>query len=343
MKWLALFAAASSLIAAEPVPEEKPFPKIQNGRSYNVVTFADFLYWRYESPNLVYGRTGVGVRGPVETPVDEDGTSFLPTFDYDPGFRVGLGVKFGASKAFDLVGVYSWLHSHPKGSVSGDPIANFLPNNWLNSATFATNAYSFAGLNLNAAFHSFEVQSGYSFPINPYFALRPYFAMTGFVIEGDLRVRYDFTTPAGAGSIFEIAKSHGTCDSWSIGPKAGIDFVYHMTQNWGIYSNFNITQQIAHIELETVQTIEQPANGVNFAIQRGSLTENRNIGLFGLEIGPTFDAWFDDYRYHVYLRATYGASNLNNGAHLTFLNFNNIDVAEQGDFRGLNVRALLEF
>lgn len=341
-KWLQLFILLGLVLFAEDpcAAPDKPFPKVQNCNCYNLYPIAEFLYWRFSSPNLVYGRTGVGVKGAVESAVT-DGTSYLPDFDYKPGFRVGLGMKMGPSKAFDLVGLYTWYYFNPEGSISGAPIANvFLPINFFNSGTSATNSYTFAKLGMNLHLQYAEIQSGYNFSINQYLALRPYIALTAIFVDADLQARYEFTTPGGT---FEVGRTKGDCNSWSIGPKTGLDFVTHITENFGIYSNVNITQQISHIHLKTVETEDTPSTGGSFVIQKGHITENRNIALFGLEIGPTFDYWFDCNRYHLYVRATYGASNLNSGANLSFLNNSNQDLVEQSELRGLSVRALLEF
>ncbi len=344
---LAMGAAALQAACCDESPcsektvcPEKPYPKVKNCRDYNIVPFADFLYWRFSSPNLVYGRDGVGVRGAAESAV-ASGTSYYPDFEYDPGFKAGLGIKFGPSKAFDFVGIYCWLHSTPEGSISGSPIsATFLPVNFFNSGTAATNSYSYASMGLDLTFNWAELQSGYSFAVNRYLLLRPYIALAAIFIDGDLDAHYEYTTP---GLVFHVARTHGKCDSWSVGPKAGLDFFGRATDNWGVYLNVNLTQQISHIRMKTTETQEDPAAGTIFDIQKGRLVENRNIGLFSLEIGPTFDAWLYCDKIPLHLRATYGASNLNGGANLSFLNSNNTDLFEQSEFRGLNVRGLIEF
>lgn len=320
------------------IPYEKPFPAIQNCRDYNLMGFGEFIYWRFSAPTFAYARSGVDDAGVTET-----GTAFLPNFKYNPGFRVGVEIKYGAKKAFDLVAQYTWLYSNPHSSISGSPIGNaFTPDNFLNSPTLDTNTYTFASLKLNLHFNYAEIQSGYSFPINRYFALRPFIALTSYIFEGDLRAQYEFTsTPAP--DTFEIAKTHGKFNSWSIGPKTGLDVIYHITENWGIFSNFNITQQITNITAKSIQITETPATGESIIVQNGRLQQLRNIGLFGLEIGPTWDEWFCCDKYHVYVRATYGASTLTAGANLSFLNSSNLDLGVNGEFRGLNVRGLFEF
>jgi hypothetical protein len=339
-KYLTAGTFISATLMAVPSSPEKPFPTIQNCRNENIFESGEFLYWRFSSPNLIYGRSGVGVKGAVESAVTS-GTALLPEFDYDPGFRLGLGTRFGPSKLFDLVGYYTWLYSVPLGTISGNQISHsFQPNNFFNSGTAATNVYSLASLALHLHLHIAEVQSGYTFPINRNFTLRPYIALTSYIIAGDLKARYEFTTPTNA---FEISKTHGECASWSIGPKTGLDVIYHIKGRFGIFSNVNLSQQISHINMQTEETEEVPATGVKFVIQKGHLTENRNITLFGLEIGPTWDEWFCNYKYHVYFRATFQANNLNAGANLSFLNNQNIDLAMQSEYHGLNVSGMFEF
>ncbi len=338
-KILCAIAISGTLVGAESSPE-KTFPVIENGREYNLFGISEFLYWRFSSPELIYGRNGVGgVPGTPEGTVTS-GTVLLPDFTYDPGFRVGLGIKFGPSKAFDLIGYYTWLYSNPSQSASGNAISStFQPTNFFNIITAATNVYSSASLNVHVHLNIPELQSGYTFHINRYFALRPYIALTALIIDGDLRAQYEFTSSG----VFEIGKTHGECNSWSIGPKAGLDVIYNMSFNWGIFFNVNLSQQFTHLVMKTQQTQKVPATGAEFLTQKGHLTENRNITLLSLEIGPSWETWFCKDKYHLYLRATYQGCNLNNGANLSFLNNNNVDLILQTDYRGLNVRALFEF
>ncbi len=321
-----------------PCPD-LPYPKLENCRCYNMFGFGEFLYWRYDSSNLAYGRTGVGVAGANQVNVTETGEGLYPKFPYDPGYRVGVGVKFGRKKKFDLVAMYTWLYTNPSDSVTGAPLTNFIPLNWFNSTTTALNTYTRASNALNLHLNYVEVQSGYGFGINRYLALRPYIALSSYIMKGDLHARYDYTTPLG---VAQISKTEGSCSSWSIGPKMGMDFVYRLTDNWGIFTNFNITQQFSHITMRTVQTQELTGTNVQTVLQRGKLTQVRNTGLFALEIGPTWDEWFCDNKYHVYVRATFGGSTLAGGEHISFLNNNNVNANINGEIRGLSVRGLLE-
>lgn len=320
----------------------KPWPKIQNDRSYNIFTFAEFMYWRISSPHLSYGRDGVNTTL-TGSPITKAGTSYYPDFDYNPGFRVGLGAKFGPKKAFDCVGLYGWLYSDPKDSASTSQFSgNFVPLNWFAGPT--TNTFTFGSLALGIHFNWVEVQSGYTFSPNRYLSLRPYFALTSYIIDGDLDAEYHYIDAA-SGNL-NISKTHGDCESWSIGPKVGLDFIIHATKNFGIFTNINITQQINTVHMKTKEEVNGVINGVyynSFVAQKGKLKQEVNISYIGMEIGPTWDMWFSKDRYHLQLRATYAGANLIGGNNLSFLTSTNQDITMNTDFRGLNVRATFEF
>jgi hypothetical protein len=327
------------------------WPQIQNQRSYNIFAFGEFLEWRFSSPNLTYGRDGVGLSNAspaAEITVEHKGTTYYPDFQYEPGFKVGLGIEFGPDKMFDLVANYMWLHSTPESSISGSQIsASFLPLNFLTSSTLTSNNYLFSRLGLNLHFNWLELQSGYTFNPIRYITLRPYISLQAIIVSGDLNARYEYlltTTSGGATSgTYEIAKTHGHCSSWSIGPRLGLDFTIHATDRFGIYYNGSWTQQTSSITMTTKETQERPTSGTQFVIQKGNVHTNRTVGIYSLELGPTWDEWFCDKKYHFQLRATWNATVLGTGANLSFLNNNNADILLGAEFRGYNIRATFEF
>jgi hypothetical protein len=319
---------------------EKPLPKVMNGRSFNTVVFAEFLYWKFTSPALVFGRDGVGLTNSspqLEIPVTKTGGSFSPNFKYDPGYRVGFGFLFGPEKAFDIAVRYTWFYTNPKRHVNSDDFsASFLPISFLTSNVSASAVYHSARFSMNLHYYGPEVQSGYTFKVNRYLALRPYMALTSIIIDADVKAAYDFTT---SGS-FETARTHGDCFSWSIGPKIGLDFTARPVTNFAVYCGVNFTQQCSQLNMKTRQT--DSSGGSTFVLQKGKQHEIRSVPLFGFEIGPMWDAWCCNDRYHFQLRAVWQASTLGAG-NLSFLNNNNVGIPVAAELRGFNVRALLEF
>jgi hypothetical protein len=352
---LTLFLA-TSLFANNPADHRRcvkpiPWPKVTNESNYNITSFGEFIEWRYSAPNLFYGRDGVGLTNAspaAEAIVDDPGTSYYPNFQYDPGFKLGVGVQFGPKKMFDLIANYTWLYSVSQGSVSGQNIsASFLPLNFLTSSTLASNRYSFASMGLNVHFNWLELQAGYTLRPVKYLIFRPYMSLQGTIIEGALRVRYEYTLTATSGGAssgtFEIAKTTGHSSAWSIGPRLGLDFTIQATPNFAIYYNASWTQQASHIQINTKQTQTRPASNVDFVIQKGALVADRNVGIYSLELGPVWDIWFADNKYHLQLRATWTATNMAAGALISFLNNNNADIILASELRGVNVRATFEF
>lgn len=314
-------------------------PKLNNGRNYNIFVFGDLIYWRMSSPNLVYGRDGVSNTFSGNQ-ITTAGKSYYPDYNYYPGFRAGIGTKFGPGKAFDLVALYTQINPTPSSNTSPNQFSGlFIPLNWFSGST-TTNTFTFGSLGLNLNLQLLELQSGYAFPINEWLGLRPYIALTSYLINGDITAKYSFTNGSG---IQQLAKTQGNCHSWSVGPKVGLDVFGHFTKNWGLFTNVAFTQQTSNVKMTTQEFITTPSTHTVFLAQNGRVSENNNFALIGLEIGPTWDNWFNNNRYHLQIRATYSANNLVVGTNFSFLNSNNQDLLVTSAFRGFNLRTLFEF
>ncbi len=340
-KALLLFGLSfSALLGDDGCCPPPPRPKVENCRSFNSVSFVEYLYWKYTTPALVFGRDGIGLTNGVLSEVNVAGTgrSFSPKFKYDSGYRLGFAFSFGEQKAFDIVARYTWFYTNPHRTVTQFS-TSFLPLNWLDAFSLSTPTYSLAKLSMHLHYHFPEMQFGYTFKVNRYLALRPYIALSSIMIDGDLRTKYELTT---TGGVFEISNMHGESFSWSIGPKLGLDFTARPWDSFAVYCGFNITQQASQISMKANQTLSRPALGDVIHIQKGELSQVRSVGLFGLEIGPVWDEWFADNQYHLQLRAVWQLSTLG-GGNLSFLNNNNVDVPVGAELRGFNVRALFEF
>ncbi len=318
------------------------FADLPEQRSYRTFVTAEFLYWKFTPRGLEFGRDGVGITNsasPQEVEVKKAGTVYFPRSHFQPGYRLGLGFKFGPNQAFDLYARYTWIYSTGKRSVSEDQIsASFLPISWLTSNTPANSIYQFASSHVRIHFHSSEIQSGYTFKINPTLTLRPYAAVTAYFVDAGQRVEYKFTTPSG---IFEIARDHAESFSWSVGPKIGLDFILNLPKGFGIFTNGNITHQAGQFTAKAEQTQDREALGQEFVIQKAKVRQQSSFAVVGLEIGPSWDYWFYDRRYRIQLRVTWQTLTLGNN--FVFLNNNDIPIFADATYRGVNFRALFEF
>lgn len=342
MKFSTLFAifSLSSLFAQYP-DACQPVCPTSCEKSFTTVTTVEFLYWKYASSLLQFGRDGVGLTNAspqVEVPVVGTGTSFEPDFKYKPGFRLGLGFTFGPSRAFDCTLKYTWYYTNPSNSVS-DFNTSFLPLNWITATSLTSPTYTRASFAMDLHYYYPEVQLGYTFKVNPYLTLRPFMALSNVEVDSHIDVVYDYVTAAG---IIESAHTREHCFSWSIGPKIGLDFTARPVKYLSLYCGINFTQLASQVTVTTEEIQSRPALGTSFVIQNGKVSQVRSIPLFGLEIGPVYDQWFGDNEYHFQLRPTWQLSTLGAGQ-IEFLNNNNAPVPVGAEFRGLNIRALFEF
>lgn len=312
--------------------EENCMPKSLKEKSITTTSFLEFLEWKYISAALVFGRDGINLAGLSD---GKTGTSYTPHSHYDPGFRAGIGCTFGPNKAFDTVLRYTWFYTNPKREINCS--SSFLPLNWMIVPTTATYTNHTASMNLKFHYYYPEMQLGYTFIVNPYLTLRSYMALTSIVIDGELKVQSAFTD-----AVEKEAVSHGKSFSWSIGPKLGLDFIARFIPELSLYCGVNFTQQCAQITMKTTQTSKTLSTDTTIVTQKGHLNEIRSIPLFGLEIGPVWDARFCKNRYHFQLRPVWQISTLS-GGNLSFLNNNNVDIPVGAELRGFNIRALFEF
>lgn len=316
-----------------------PFPKLQNCRTYNIVAYGELLDWRFASPNVTYGRDGIA-NSFTGTPIIHTGKSYYPKFNYDAGYRTGLIVKFGPGKVFDVEGQYASYQTSPQGHASLAHFSGpFIPLNWFAGST-TTNTFQFGRSKLNLHFQWMEVRGGYTFVVNPHLGLRPYLAVAGILVDGGLHTKYRFTN---AGGTTQTSNTHAKTSSWSVGPKIGLDVNVHFTPNFGIFYNINFSQQASVVKMKTREVVRTPSTGSVFVAQKGRVVEKGNFPLIPMEMGPTYDTWFCDYKYHVQARATYALGNLAVGTNLSFLNNNNQDPLMLSEFRGVNVRFTVEF
>ncbi len=331
-------------ITPKPVSSDhNPRPALQNSRSFNTLISLEYITWKFGVPRLAFGRDGVGITNtspPQEIAIKKSGTIYLPSYHYSPGYRAGVGFRFGPGKAYDLWARYLWLYTNPKKHVSQNHLSGpFFPVNWLASSTLTTSTYQSADANFSLHYQQPEIQAGYTFGVSRYLTLRPYMALTAYILKADYVVKYAFIDSK---DVSTTARRKSDSFSWSIGPKIGLDFSFLPTKHFGIFCNVNCTHQAVQLNMTTKQTNRQPATGRSLVIQRGKSDQNRSISLLGLEIGPTWDQWFFKNRYHLQLRVTWQTSTVSD-TQLSLLNSNNTDTGIGSEFRGLNFRILNEF
>lgn len=234
------FCGKSSYLQAEPLP-------ISCSSSYNfpaaVAICADipfymrasFLYWYAGEEGLSIASNGV-LNNQLYKP--SESTMLFPSFEYKPGFKVGLGYTF--SREWTLYAEYTWLRgthstetSAPSGPTAtgategvsvGTPV--WAVNDWFLQSTTANQAISAS--NISSQWHylvefidlvaSRPFYEGRMLIVNPYGGLRAAWIQQMMKVSlTEAPNQYLFPTPTTP--IVSKSGSH----SWAIGPRAGLD------------------------------------------------------------------------------------------------------------------------
>ena len=75
---------------------------------------AEFIWWKVWEDNLDFAYTGVLAPGASTSP--GKGHIYHPSFKFEPGFKVGAGLKF-RHDGWDVYGNYTWLRVEAKKHV----------------------------------------------------------------------------------------------------------------------------------------------------------------------------------------------------------------------------------
>lgn len=215
-------------------------PLAQPNKSNRVVDFffdAAFIYWTARQDGLAYAIEGADFnlvnfdtqRGPIHE----------PDWDFEPGFKVGAGLKM-EHDGWDVYANYTWLHSSASDSIT-DP-GNFLPT-LQNGAFILFNiipnppgggGFQSASETWKHHFNVIDLELGRDYYISQYLTLRPHFGFKGTWQEQDVRIRYSFVDT-------NQFRAHQHQDSWGIGIRTGLNACWFFIPSFGLYGDFAIS------------------------------------------------------------------------------------------------------
>ena len=151
------------------------------GGSWNPIITADFIYWKSYQQGLAYAYNGVPNAPSAVPPSAGHGKVFRPKFEWEPGFKVGLGNKF-AHDGWDVYAEFTWLHSDAEDN--GETTTSCCEVQCSGAKSdywFATNVCPEAIMancldskwNLNR-FYVLDLEMGRDFYVSKYLTLRPF-------------------------------------------------------------------------------------------------------------------------------------------------------------------------
>lgn len=312
IKIISLFLVAIvTQLNAENLSHKNFDPNAMAG-SHGLWLDGEVLFWKSNIGSLEYGIES------KSTTFIEDGDVKHPHFDWDWGFRLGLGYKLPRDK-WDLFINYTYVHGFAHGHAGGS--ASVVFPTWANSVGFTGSTF-FADrakvhyrMNLNMA----DIELGRNCSISKWLSIRPFMGVRGLVIDQDYTVEYTGGTVAPA----DTDKSHLDTDFWGVGIRAGFNSLWGLGRGFGIYGdgsasllsgNFDVHEKEklkkadlrrldAKRDFESVVATADLALGLQW-----DYIFSRNRFHFGMKVGWEFNIFFDQNQLFNFLSTNNSAS-----------------------------------
>ncbi|MBS0607093.1 MAG: autotransporter domain-containing protein [Parachlamydiales bacterium] len=199
---------------------------------------ADFIYWKSYEDGLDYAITGVT----PNTNNAHHGSVKEPEFEWEPGFKLGFGLKF-RHDGWDLFAQWTWLnevesHSHAHASTNSIIYGSWTPNLIADNGSFdhsaiITNSNGRAHAHWDMRFNALDLELGRNFYISRFLTLRPHFGFKFGWIDQDYHTKYH-NLEGENGTEYNIKMSQ---DFFGVGLRAGLDAVWYFTKHWGLYGD----------------------------------------------------------------------------------------------------------
>lgn len=290
----------------------------------------DFLAMQAKEDGLEYGitdtDTGVALGSFPVTGAVQDFSRDFRDWDWNYGFRVGLGLYFSHDFwSFQA----SWSHLNIEDSTSTHSDAAVVIPLW---AGPTTNIYvGEANVRWKAHFNTIDLMLGKPFHLSRYFEFHPQFGLQGAWIDQNYDAVY-------------TAKMTASNDYWGVGLRAAMQSTFILPGGWNIFgrtagallfSHFEVDQDYPSTAHGYTTHDEFYTNSPNWELAMGiawGLKFNKMKNYFGLKVAYEFHQWFDQNRMRKFL-GTATAGTIPN------------DTVSKGDFtlNGVSIRAAFEF
>ena len=302
--------------AEQTIPDVCYYPRAgfqaPNGHFY--VT-AEWLYWRTRQEGMEFA------------------TAKTVKFDFQSGFRVGLGVHL-PSDHWDIY--VNYTRFNPDGSERAH--GSFYPLFLFQGAGVQGPAVAGGHAHWDIEFQNVDVEIGRAFYIAKTLVFRPFFGLKGAWIDQDARMRYEGGfIPAG-----QTFRTHFENDFKGAGPLLGIESNWLIGAGFSLFGNIAASLVIGHFDMTQEQYQLDEAKVVD-------LNSDFNLVSPALQMaaGLVWDRNFNKERWHVGLCAGFETQfwwDQNQTEQFTD-NELPIYVRQKGDlaFYGLTLKARFDF
>ncbi|MBI3237175.1 MAG: hypothetical protein HYZ48_05715, partial [Chlamydiales bacterium] len=297
---LLLFTCFPPLYAADPNPTQSydPYALKQNK---GVWIETDLLFWNASMDGLGYAVTS------DSTDQISHGRIKHPEFNWDVGFRLGLGYQIPHDK-WDLFLNYTHIRAEAHGGTKKSAgavfptfIAPFTVDLNPGDILYATRAKAHFHSDLNMC----DLELGRRCSVGRWLNIRPFMGLKGGVIDQRYRIAYQGGTVSSGDEWDQISIEQ---DFWGVGLRMGFDSLWGLGKGWALYGNgaasllsgnFDIRQieklQEAHVkkldlskEVDNIVVAAEVALGIQW-----DYLFSQDRYHFGLKFGWEFNVFFD--------------------------------------------------
>ncbi|MBS0653664.1 MAG: MOMP family protein [Verrucomicrobia bacterium] len=191
--------------------------------SYGYYVTADFLYWNLTEGGTDYALTDKKTPGDIPF----KGKSKKIEFDWDPGFRVGVGYQLDEHDGWDGLLNFTWFqteessHAHAPSEGALVPLWGFP---FSNVAEKAKASWEFD-------FYTLDFELGRRYFVSKYLSVRPEFGLKSAWIYQHVKASFLEITPSRTGNV-QIRRKN---NFWGIGPRAGVDATWFFDSHFSFF------------------------------------------------------------------------------------------------------------
>ncbi|MEN9344138.1 MAG: hypothetical protein RLZZ453_925 [Chlamydiota bacterium] len=301
-------AVATAPLAAAPVSTPETTPSSYDAHTpffnpnlmehtHRVWVNTEMLFWQSSIGSLSYGTDS----GSVDS--IQNGHVKSPHFDYNFGYRLGVGYKIPHDQ-WDLFANYTYLYGSAHGKSQNTILFPTWATNFANETPFyATSSSANWTMHLNMA----DLELGRVCLASRFLSLRPFIGLRGGTIAQRYTVKYEGGTVAPS----DTDQVKLNADFWGVGLRMGLNTLWGLGKGLSLYGNGSASMLSSHFNVyEKEKLIQQAFRKMNIEATTNNVIVEADVALglqwdylfsqdryhIGLKLGWEFDVYFDQNR-----------------------------------------------
>jgi hypothetical protein len=246
------------------------------------------LFWQASQDDMAYAIKSDSTTEVTHGRVEE------PDFNWDWGFRVGLGYRLPYDK-WDLFLNYTYVHASAQGSaikkngaVYPEWEAPFGVTVPAGETLFATRAHAKWDANLNIG----DIELGRTCIVGKWLSIRPFLGVRSLFIDQDYHLHYKGGTAVPVGDEDKVAIDN---DFWGVGLRIGCNSLWGLGAGWSIYGNGAASLLSGHFDVHQHEKLKKAGTT---KVKISDDVDNVVVAA-ELALGVQWDYLFSKDRYHV--------------------------------------------